>query len=189
MKNKKEYVINGLKIDPLIFTTNFSCKCGGECCHYGVYTDFEEHKKILSLKDELIPLMDETQTTDISKWFEEPEVDTDFPSGKAVGTELFSKKCVFLDRDGLCVIQKNSMQRGRPKWQDKPIYCILYPLTIFEGALTVDDEHMERLKTCNRTNSKFSIIDSCAEELIHFLGEDGYKKLIEYRIDYFESVN
>ncbi len=42
--------INGVYIDPQIFTFKFSCKCGGECCNYGVYTDLKEHEYILSIK-------------------------------------------------------------------------------------------------------------------------------------------
>ena len=70
-----EKIINGLKIDPQIFTFNFNCKCNGQCCNYGVYTDLKEYELILSLKDKLIPLMDDSQTTDVSKWFESPEED------------------------------------------------------------------------------------------------------------------
>ena len=55
--------IKGLKIDPKIFTFSFSCNCNGECCNYGVYTDFEEYKMIIGLKDKIIPKFDETQTT------------------------------------------------------------------------------------------------------------------------------
>ena len=31
--------INGILIDPQIFTYKFICNCPGECCYYGVYTD------------------------------------------------------------------------------------------------------------------------------------------------------
>jgi len=70
--------INGLYIDPGIFTFKFSCNCSGECCHYGVYTDLKEHDMILSIKDKILPLFDESQTKDLSKWFEPPEEDDDF---------------------------------------------------------------------------------------------------------------
>jgi hypothetical protein len=45
--------INGLKIDPQIFTFKFSCRCSGECCNYGVYTDLKEHQKIIEIKDKI----------------------------------------------------------------------------------------------------------------------------------------
>ena len=79
--------IDGLFIDPKIFTFKFSCKCSGECCHYGVYTDLKEHDKIIELKDKILSFFDETQCKDLSKWFEPEEEDEDFESGVAVGTE------------------------------------------------------------------------------------------------------
>ena len=67
--------INGIKIDPQIFTFSFSCDCSGECCYYGVYTDLKERDLIISLKDKLIPIFDESQVKDTGKWFEPPEED------------------------------------------------------------------------------------------------------------------
>ncbi|RJQ61460.1 MAG: DUF3109 family protein, partial [Stygiobacter sp.] len=100
-------MINGMYIDPLIFTQKFVkscdvCICSGECCYYGVYTDKSEHELIMGLKDRIIKSMDDSQTKDVEKWFEDPEPDDDFPSGIAVGTEVHNGKCVFLDRQGYC---------------------------------------------------------------------------------------
>jgi Fe-S-cluster containining protein len=181
--------INGLFIDPKIFTFSFSCKCSGECCHYGVYTDLKEHDMILDLKDKLLPLFDETQSKEIPKWFEEPEEDEDFESGVAVGTEVINGKCTFLDKDGLCALQRLANLEGEHKWKYKPLYCILFPLTIYEGSLTIDDEHIERLKTCNiDSENKISIFDACKEELLYFLGEDNYKELENYKNEYLSSL-
>ena len=173
--------INGIKIDPAIFSFNFSCKCNGECCNYGVYTDLKEYEEIISIKDKIIPLMDESQTKDFSKWFEPPEEDKDFESGIAVGTELFNNKCVFLDKNGLCTLQKLANKEGLHKWRYKPLYCILFPLTVFEETLTIDDGHINRLKTCNKhpfANS--SIFEACKEELVYFLGTQGFEELDYY---------
>jgi Fe-S-cluster containining protein len=181
--------INGLFIDPKIFTFSFNCKCSGECCHYGVYTDLKEHDIILELKDKLLPLFDETQSKEIKKWFEEPEEDEDFESGVAVGTEVINGKCTFLDKDGLCALQRLANLEGKHKWKYKPLYCILFPLTIYEGALTIDDEHIERLKTCNMdSNNKISIFDACKEELLYFLGDEKYKELENYKNEYLISL-
>lgn len=188
MSEIPELVINGLKIDPKIFTFPFGCRCNGECCFYGVYTDLEEYETILSIKDKLIPLMDETQTTDVSKWFEEPVEDTDFKSGKCVGTELHEGKCVFLDKKGLCVIQRLAIEEGENPWKYKPLYCVLFPLTIYEGALTIDEEHIDRLKYCNKVNVKEStLFDFCKGEIVHLLGEEGLQKLTEYKEKYFDA--
>jgi Fe-S-cluster containining protein len=188
MENFK--TINGLKIDPLIFTFKFTCRCmGGECCNYGVYTDYKEHEKILSVKDEIIAMMDESQSKNVDEWFEAPEKDDDFESGIAVGTNIINDKCTFLDKDGLCTLQKLGLSKGMHKWAYKPIYCVLFPLTIYQGALTVDDEHIDRLNSCNRyVNEGLTIFDSCKEELKYFLGESGFVELGKYREEYLNSL-
>jgi Fe-S-cluster containining protein len=180
--------IKGLWIDPLIFTFPFNCKCSGECCHYGVYSDLKEHQFILSIQDEIIPLLDETQSANTADWFETPEEDEDFESGYAVGTNIVNNKCSFLDKEGLCTLQKLAMLKGEYKWKYKPVYCILFPLTVYEGSLTIDDDHMERLKTCNTIKEHLTIFDSCREELFHFFGEEGFKELELYRSEYLIAL-
>jgi Fe-S-cluster containining protein len=188
MQQKFTKEINGVYIDPQIFTFPFSCRCGGECCNYGVYTDLKEHEYILSIKDKIIPLLDETQSKNINDWFEEPEEDEDFDSGVAVGTEIINGKCTFLDKNGLCALQKLAMNEGAHKWKYKPIYCVLFPLTIFEGALTIDDEHIDRLTTCNKDSMKeTSIFEACREELIHFFGQEKFIELENYKNEYLSE--
>lgn len=185
-----EKVIKGLIIDENLFKFPFKCRCSGECCNYGVYTDLKEYEYIISIKDKILPLLDDSQTPEIEKWFEKPEKDEDFESGFAVGTELHNGKCVFLDKNGLCTLQKLANNEGEHKWKYKPLYCILFPLTIYEGKLTIDDDHINRLKTCNReVNEGYTIFDYCKEELIHLLGEDGYNELAEYKDEYLRKNN
>jgi Fe-S-cluster containining protein len=190
MQSQDFKVINGIKIDPKIFTFKFSCKCNGECCYYGVYTDSKEYENILSIKDELIPLFDETQNCDIDSWFEPPEKDEDFESGVAVGTEVYKGKCTFLDKDGLCTLQKLANLNGEFKWKYKPIYCVLFPFTVYENMLTIDDEHIDRLKHCNKNSTEeTTIFEACKEELQHFFDEEGFKQLEDYRDEVLESQN
>ena len=192
-KPKFEKMINGMYIDPLIFTQKFVkscdvCICSGECCYYGVYTDKSEHELIMSLKDRIVKSMDDSQTKDVEKWFEDPEPDDDFPSGIAVGTEVHNGKCVFLDRQGFCTLQKIAMEDGEFKWKYKPLYCILFPLVIFEGVLTVDDEHLDRMHYCNKPVNQIStVFDCCKNELKHVLGEEGFKELETYREEFFSK--
>lgn len=181
--------INGLYIDPKIFTFGFSCQCSGECCHYGVYMDLKEHNKILEKKKGVLSLFDETQSKDLSGWFEPPEEDDDFESGIAIGTEVINEKCTFLDKEGMCVLQKLANQEGVHKWKYKPIYCVLFPFVVYEGALTIDDDHINRLKTCNvDTNVKTSIFDAHKEELLYFFGEEAFKELEEYKEEYLNAT-
>jgi Fe-S-cluster containining protein len=184
-----EFRINGLRIDPKIFTFKFNCKCTGECCLYGVFTDLKEAEEIIRIKDRLVKLFDETQEKDYRKWFEPPEKDEDFESGVAVGTQVINHKCTFLDKDGLCTLQKLAMQEGEHMWKYKPMYCILFPFTIFEGALTIDDEHIDRLKTCNNNPvPQTTIYEACRAELKHFFGEEDFLRLEEYRKEYLSTL-
>lgn len=182
--------INGIKIDPVIFSFKFSCKCSGECCYYGVYTDAAEQQKIFKLRERLFPLLDESQPKDVGEWFEEPETDKDFESGIAVGTQVYNHKCVFLDKSGLCSLQKLANLEGEHKWKYKPLYCILFPLTIYEGMLTIDDEHIERLRSCNKykhENGFITIFDACREELQYFFGDEGFKELEKFRDEFMKN--
>ena len=187
--NKFTKKINGWYIDPQIFTFKFRCKCPGECCYYGVFTDYKEYETILSIKEKIIANMDETQLKDASKWFEPQEKDEDFESGIAVGTEVINGKCAFLDKNGLCTLQKIAMDEGEYKWKYKPLYCVLFPLTTYEGALTIDDEHIDRLPSCNvDSNISLSMFEACQEELRHFFGEEGFKELKDYREEYLNEI-
>jgi len=187
--NEKFKEIKGIKIDPKIFTFKFNCKCLGECCLYGVYTDLKEHQQILGKKESITLTMDETQTENPAHWFEPPEKDNDFESGVAVGTQIVNHKCVFLDKNGLCSLQKLAIKEGKHKWKYKPLYCILFPLTIFEGMLTIDDEHIDRLKSCNNNGfSEQTIFEACREELKYLFGAGGFEELEIYREEYLSQI-
>ncbi|MGD8778286.1 MAG: DUF3109 family protein [Ignavibacteria bacterium] len=195
MAKKEKKVIGDYYIDPLIFTHKFVkscdvCICSGECCYYGVYTDLKEHDIIVEIKDRVIKSMDDSQTTDVSKWFEPPEDDEDFDSGVAVGTELYNGKCVFLDKQGYCTLQKIAIEDGEFKWKYKPLYCILFPLVIYQDTITVDDDHLNRLHFCNlKKNQHSTIFECCKEELKFLLGEEGFNELEQYRGEYLGENN
>lgn len=194
MQHKFEKKINDIFIDPIIFTQRFVkacdiCTCSGECCYYGVYTDKSDYEKILSVKEKVIKYMDESQTKNIEKWFEEPEQDNDFPSGIAIGTEVYNGKCVFLDKQGFCTLQKMAIAEREFKWKYKPLYCILFPLVIFEGVLTVDDEHLASMHYCSKSKNQVStVFECCKEELRYLLGEKGFEELEDYRGEYFNNL-
>jgi hypothetical protein len=194
MEQKFEKIINGIYIDPLIFTQKFVktcnvCICSGECCYYGVYTDKSEYEKIIAVKERIIKSMDDSQNKNPDDWFEAEEIDEDFPSGLAVGTEVHHGKCIFLDKQGFCTLQKIAMEDGEFKWKYKPLYCILFPLVIFEGVLTVDDEHLDRMHYCNKLPNQIStVFDCCKNELQTLLGEKAFEELVEYRDEYFQKL-
>ncbi len=194
MAKKFEKIINGYYIDPIIFTHKFVkacdvCICSGECCYYGVYTDKKEYEKIIDIKERIVRSMDDSQTKEAAKWFEAPEEDDDFESGVAYGTELHNGKCVFLDKQGFCTLQKVAVESGEFKWKYKPLYCILFPLIIWDGAITVDDEHLERMHYCNKpVNQVSTIYECCKSELEFLLGAEGMKELDSYRNEYLVQL-
>ena len=151
------------------------------------YTDKSEYEKIISKKDRILKSMDDSQTKIVEDWFEEEQEDNDFPSGIAVGTEVYNGKCVFLDKQGFCTLQKIAIEDGEDKWKYKPLYCILFPLVIFEGKLTIDDEHLERMHYCNKKENQVStVFETCKNELKFLLGEKGFNELDEYRKEFLK---
>ncbi len=187
-----------MKVDELIFTQGFVkyCdidKCGGGCCHSGVYADTGEYARILEHKDAIAKVMDETQDIDPATWFDNEWIDdTDFPSGRAIGTQVhdrdggisgFTEGCVFLDKRHFCSIQVAAAESGLHRWAWKPDYCILFPVTVVEGIITYDDSHSEDLNHCGPKgtgNYVHSVYEAMQEELQHFLGAEEFGKLDEY---------
>ncbi len=187
-QDRKIISVKNFKIDALVFTAGFVpfCNvpvCRGNCCYWGVYVDVKERDKILSYKDLILKYMDETQPKDIEQWFEKEEYDdTDFPSGKCVGTNIYNDKCAFLTKEGYCILQITAVENGMHKWALKPFYCCIYPLTFGEGVLTYDDGHAEDLPYCGisaKHNHAGPVIEICKEEFTYVLGEDGYAELLK----------
>ncbi len=158
------------------------CNCATECCHGGVWADVKEHATIMAKKELVKRQMDETQTTDESKWFEpEPVDDRDFPSGKAIGTEVFNDKCVFLDKFGRCSIQLAAIADGKHKWVWKPMYCILFPVEISDNVIGFDPMMQGEHACCSISDSfETPLYAACKEELTQLLGEDGFTTLEEH---------
>ncbi len=115
-------------------------RCRATCCHDGVYLAREEAvgiKKLLSeyrevfasyglsLPDE--PIISSRGGKSLKTAIREAEVGElaeDFP-------QHFPKtRCVFLDKQGRCGIQRLSMEQGRPAWFDKPLTCWIHPLVV-----------------------------------------------------------
>ena len=172
------------QIDPILFNRGFPAGCGphaceSSCCRAGVYVDVKERENILLHKETVQKYMDGSQTTDIEEWFDdEIELDSDFPSGRAVGTNVFNDKCVFLDSQGKCTLQVMAVGEGLNRWAIKPFFCIAFPITIENGRVTFDDFQQGQARCCSiGGNKEVPVIDSCKEELEFVLGDDGYRRL------------
>jgi Fe-S-cluster containining protein len=149
--------------------------CRGKCCLYGADVDLGEQDRILKNADLIRRLMDESQDHDAANWFENPFKDADFPSGQAITTRRHNDACVFLNREGRCVLQIAESEIG----DLKPFFCRAYPLCIDAGSLTIDDENCpEEVRCCGVVgNGTLTIFDVCAFELEYVLGEDGLNEL------------
>jgi hypothetical protein len=159
-----------------------------------VWLDVREQEIILSKKELLKLHMDETQAADENKWFDNIVVnDSDFPSGKAVGTEIVGDKCAFLDKFGRCTIQLAAVAAGEHKWAWKPTYCILFPVEVSKNVIGFDPM-LQGDQRCCTVSSVFDtpLFVACKDELVYLLGEDGYNVLEEhfnavYRIPVVET--
>jgi hypothetical protein len=183
-----EIVIGKYKIDPVLFEKGFAKDCGPHkcettCCSSGVFLDPTDRDVIIQNKEEIKTKMDETQTTDDTKWFDNrKEIDVDFPSGFAVGTEVFNDKCVFLRNDGRCSVQLLSAEKFDDPWKIKPFYCVAFPICLDNGLLTFDDYQQDSAACCSIVKqTESTLVDSCKAELEYVLGADGYRQLVEIK--------
>lgn len=188
------YNIKNLKIDEIIFTQGFVpyCNiniCKGECCDLGVYLDVNFVEKILNHYNDIINVMHDAQIKDTKLWFENEIVDDpDFPSGQAIGTSLYitpdgKEQCVFKDLNNFCSLQIAAESIGIHKWDLKPTFCILYPLTIVNSVLTYDNEHSSTLSYCGYTkteNFTQTVYDAMKKEIAYIFGEDAINFLNQY---------
>jgi len=149
--------------------------CRGKCCLYGADLDLAEQDKVLKHADLIGRLMDDSQDRDTANWFDTPFKDQDFPSGTAITTRLHNGGCVFLNKEGRCVLQIAESEVG----DLKPFFCRAYPICIHTGTLTIDDENCpEEFGCCGVVkHGSLTIFDICGFELEYVLGADGLNEL------------
>ncbi len=180
-------VIEGYVLSQELFEKGFPegtgpCHCKAECCEGGVYADVRERDAILAHKEIIKEAMDDSQSRDDGQWFEEREHDdADFRSGRCVGTREIGDKCAFLDAKGRCSIQVACTANGMHKWALKPLFCILYPVSI-EDRVIGFDEMLQGEQSCCSIDHRFDVpfFEGCREELVHLLGENGFLQMREY---------
>lgn len=190
--------VAGLKVDERIFMQGFVeycdiSKCGGGCCHSGVFVDANEYKTILEHKAEIASVMDDSQNPDPATWFDNEWVDDlDFPTKRATGTMVherdggisgFTQGCVFLDRRHYCSIQVAAAEAGLHRWAWKPRYCILFPITVVDGVIMYDDAHSDDLHHCGPQgmgNYVHSVFEAMQEEIGSVFGEEALAALKTY---------
>lgn len=187
IRNHRLTHIPTLKIDPVVFASKFShgcsmTNCNASCCHSGVMVDLWERDKILENADLIRQHMEPEQEHDSSRWFDsDDEQDADFPSGRAIGTQANERGCIFLMKDGRCVLQFVAAEQGVSKHTLKPFFCFAFPVTIESGVLTIDDpDFTNRHECCSMIpGGSQTVLEVCAEEFEFVLGSEGLKELTE----------
>jgi Fe-S-cluster containining protein len=113
------------------------------CCQYGCDVDLFERAAIEQRADEIRALL----RPDVRhlRWFDpEEEVDTDYPSGRVVRTEVVGGGCIFLAHDLRgCAIHRASLEGGWDMRGVKPAICRLFPLSYEDDAIVIADEYPE----------------------------------------------
>ncbi len=173
-----------MKIDPLVYRAKFpeSCRidrCRSRCCRFGVWADADEIKEILSNRDRFVPYV-RPEAADPSCWFGRTLEDRDCPSGLAVETRVVGGACAFLHPAHGCALQKAAIDAGLHQWRFKPRFCVMFPLVISEGTLTVDEE-MKSLWCMRETNRTHPIIESVRDEVRYLFGEEMARALLSER--------
>ena len=169
-----------MKIDPHVFHAKFPnhCaldRCKSRCCRHGVWADIGEREMILRHADLFLPYVRE-EARNPSLWFGETTKDSDCPSGTAVETTVVGDACVFFHPAHGCSLQKAAIDRGRHEWEFKPRFCIMFPLVVSEGVLTVDEE-MDEVWCLEDENRTHPILDAVGKEVDHLFPEEIVRKL------------
>ena len=184
LRNHRLPYLGDLRIHESIFEARFQSgcatnRCKANCCRRGVWVDVAERDAIAASADWIRRHMEPSQEQDPERWFD-PEVrlDSDFPSGKCVGTAVRNNACVFLDSAGLCVLQTASQQNANRNEPGnlKPFFCIAFPIDINHSELSLD--RGDDLNCCApAADGEFNVLGVCAEELKHVLGGDAFAEL------------
>lgn len=105
--------------------------CRATCCHDGVFVDDEQQAGIDAVVGDL-----ESYGLDRREWRESrdgrvktatvgaDEVAEDFPA------HFPRTRCVFLDEEDRCLLQRLAVDRGRHPWWWKPVSCWMHPLLL-----------------------------------------------------------
>lgn len=169
-----------MKIDPLIYHAKFPATCRPEqcrsrCCRFGVWTDAAEMRMILSNRELFIPYV-RPEAADPLSWFGRTEPDPDCPSGTAVETEVVGDACAFFNPSHGCALQKGAIEAGHHEWRFKPRFCVMFPLVLSDGTLTVDEE-MKSLWCMKAKNRTHPIAESVRKEVHYLFGHEMVKIL------------
>lgn len=180
-----------MKINPSLFFAKFPerCRldlCRSRCCRFGVWTDSAEKETILANRGLIAPFL-RPEAKEPESWFGRTERDRDCPSGLAVETQEISGACAFYHPDFGCALQKGAVEAGLHEWVLKPRFCIMFPLVVSGGELTVDDD-MKSLWCMKEKNCTRPILDALRKEVEFLFDEEQRRRLYEEEEETFPAV-
>lgn len=169
-----------VKIDPLVYSAKFpeGCRpemCRSRCCRFGVWADVGEMRNILAHAELFLPYC-RPEAADPAVWFGETEPDRDCPSGTAVETTIVGNACAFFNPDHGCALQKGALAAGHHEWRFKPRFCVMFPLVLSGGQLTVDEE-MKSLWCMKERNRTHPLLQSVRKEVSYLFDGELVDKL------------
>ena len=170
-----------MKIDPIVFDVKFPhrCRlerCKSQCCRGGVWADLAERDLILRNAGLFLPYV-RPEARDPSTWFGDTTRDPDCPSGTAVETNVAGDYCILFHPDHGCALQKAAVALGRHEWEFKPRFCIMFPLVVSEGVLTVDED-MDEVWCMQRENRTHPILSAVEREVHHLFPDEIVRALL-----------
>lgn len=176
--NIGDWTIEAVLLEARVEGRGPAFECTGRCCRHGVYASLPERDRILENADRVQAIMDQTQTPDTSKWFEDEVLeDDDFTGGRCVGTAIYNDKCAFLNREGLCTLQIAEATLPADEHL-KPYYCRIFPLCTTDGRIEFDDLLDGDQPCCTlRADGLTLPVEAYAYEFREILGEAGYGDL------------
>ncbi|GAB4369042.1 MAG: hypothetical protein Kow00128_14890 [Deltaproteobacteria bacterium] len=171
-----------LQIDPYLYTAKFPerCRidlCRSRCCRFGVWVDRKEKDRILENRHLFEHLL-RPEAKDPERWFGSTEPDADCPTGMAVETMDIAGACAFFHPDHGCVLQKGAVDAGLHEWRIKPRFCILFPLVVSEGELTIDED-MKSIWCMKKRNRTHPVALSVRKEIRYLFGAEVERKILE----------
>lgn len=180
-----------MKIDDRVFMAKFpeACRldlCRSRCCRFGVWADVAERSVILAHAEVFSPFLRQEAASPES-WFGRTEPDPDCPSGHAVETQAIGGYCAFFHPDHGCALQKGAAAAGLHEWTLKPRFCIMFPLVVSGGTLTVDED-MKSLWCMREGNRTRPILESVEREVRYLFGEEVRRRLLSRREKLREAV-
>jgi len=132
----REARVDHAAFETLLMPCNVS-RCKATCCYDGVHLSGEEAAYVEKIAEsDLGEMMDvdglvipvERGLKTATRVAEEGELADDFP-------QHFAKtRCVFLDKDGLCELQKLAIWQGVHPWVHKPLTCWMHPLVLIPAG-------------------------------------------------------